>query len=248
MSQVDRQAGASTGTNGLDHRSGLVGNTAFKAPVRAATTANNTLSGEQTIDGVACVELDRVLVKNQTNTVDNGIWVVSTGAWNRAADFDGQYDSANGTLVMVIEGSVSSNLVFQVYAADPIVIGTSLIEFVLWLRQASYDIAGFLSGVPANSQILLWLPMVRAVTFDVNLALSKGAANVAATASTTFNIAKNGVNFGTMVFALGATTATFVASIAQSFAVGDILSVTGPASADATLANVGFILCGEIVL
>jgi hypothetical protein len=111
--------------------------------------------------------------------------------------------------------------------------------------QSSYDIAGFISGKPTASQIILYLPMVRAVTFDVNLALSKGAASVAATASTTFDIAKNGTNFGTMVFALGATTATFVAAVQPAFAIGDVLSVTAPASADATLANIGFILAGQ---
>ena len=112
--------------------------------------------------------------------------------------------------------------------------------------QSSYDIAGFLSGVPTGSQILLRLPMVRQVTFDVNMAGSKGAASVAATASTTFTIAKNGVSIGTMVFALGATTSTFVAAAASTFAIGDVLSVTGPNPADATLANVGFILAGNI--
>lgn len=112
--------------------------------------------------------------------------------------------------------------------------------------QSSYDIAGFLSGKPANSEIVLRLPMVRQVTFDVNMAGSKGSASVAATASTTYIIAQNGTSIGTMVFALGGTTASFVAAAAVTFAVGDILSVTAPASADATLANVGFILAGNI--
>ena len=112
--------------------------------------------------------------------------------------------------------------------------------------QSAYDIAGFISGVPANSQVILRLPMIRAVTFDVNLALSRASAGTAATASTTFNIAKNGTNFGTMVFAIGGTTASFVAATPPAFAAGDVLTVTGPASADATLANIGFILAGRV--
>ena len=59
-----------------------------KASVRAATTANITLSGTQTIDGVAVVANDRVLVKNQTTTSENGIWVAAAGAWARATDAD----------------------------------------------------------------------------------------------------------------------------------------------------------------
>jgi hypothetical protein len=57
-----------------------------KASVVAATTANITLSGAQTIDGVSVVAGDRVLVKNQTAQADNGIYVVSNTSWSRSAD------------------------------------------------------------------------------------------------------------------------------------------------------------------
>lgn len=57
-----------------------------KASVKAATTANITLSGTQTIDGIALIAGDRVLVKNQSDPSKNGIWVVAAGAWARATD------------------------------------------------------------------------------------------------------------------------------------------------------------------
>jgi hypothetical protein len=50
-----------------------------KASVRVATTAPITLSGTQTIDGVAVIAGDRVLVKN--NATLNHIYIVSSGAW-----------------------------------------------------------------------------------------------------------------------------------------------------------------------
>ena len=59
-----------------------------KASVVAATTANITLSGAQTIDGVSIVAGDRVLVKNQTNATQNGIYVAASGAWARSSDAD----------------------------------------------------------------------------------------------------------------------------------------------------------------
>lgn len=59
-----------------------------KQSVRAATTGNITLSGTQTIDGVAVGAGDRVLVKNQTTQAENGIYVVAAGAWARATDSD----------------------------------------------------------------------------------------------------------------------------------------------------------------
>jgi len=59
-----------------------------KGSVRAATTANITLSATQTIDGVAVIVGDRVLVKDQTTASGNGIYVVASGAWTRATDMD----------------------------------------------------------------------------------------------------------------------------------------------------------------
>ena len=59
-----------------------------KASVVAGTTANITLSGTQTIDGVAVVATDRVLVKNQTASADNGIYIASATAWSRAPDMN----------------------------------------------------------------------------------------------------------------------------------------------------------------
>ena len=112
-----------------DRSTGLVGHTGIKAPVRAATTANITLTGEQTVDGVACVTDDRVLVKNQTTASENGIWVVDTGAWSRAKDFNGVYDAVNGTMIRVNEGTTNADALFIVDTVDPFTIGTTSLSF-----------------------------------------------------------------------------------------------------------------------
>lgn len=58
-----------------------------KASCVLATTTNITLSGVQTVDGFTTDTNDRILVKNQTNAAENGIYVVNlAGAWTRAAD------------------------------------------------------------------------------------------------------------------------------------------------------------------
>ncbi len=57
----------------------------WKNPVTAATTANITLSGLQTVDTVSLVAGNTVMVKNQTNAAQNGIYTVSSGAWTYAA-------------------------------------------------------------------------------------------------------------------------------------------------------------------
>jgi hypothetical protein len=59
-----------------------------KASCVAATTANITLSGTQTIDGIALIAGDRCLVKNQTLSQNNGIYIVSASTWTRSTDMD----------------------------------------------------------------------------------------------------------------------------------------------------------------
>lgn len=112
-----------------DRTTGLVGHTGVKQPVRLATTANITLSGEQTIDGVAAVTGDRVLAKDQTTASENGVWVVDTGAWSRAPDFDGTYDIVKGSLIRVNAGSQYAGAWFTVATDDPITIGTTSLSF-----------------------------------------------------------------------------------------------------------------------
>jgi len=113
-----------------DRVNGLVAGLAVKAPCVAATTANITLSGEQTVDGVLIAEGDRVLVKDQTDQTKNGIYCASTSAWSRDSDFDGNRDVVQGTLCTVYN-PVSGNTIYQVTAANDITIGTSNITFAL---------------------------------------------------------------------------------------------------------------------
>lgn len=112
-----------------DRINGLSTSVAVKAPVKAVSSANLTLSGEQTVGGVALVDGDRVLVKDQSTPSQNGIYVVSSGSWTRAKDFDGNRDVVKGTLV-VTDGVSTALLFYRVTTADPIVIGTSNIVFV----------------------------------------------------------------------------------------------------------------------
>lgn len=107
-----------------------------------------------------------------------------------------------------------------------------------------FDVTAFYPGTPLASAILLRVPIARAVSFLADFSGSYGKSSVAAAASTVFDIQKNGVSVGSMTFALGATTATFSTSGAVTFEAGDILSIIGPATPDATLANIGLVLAG----
>jgi hypothetical protein len=115
-------------SNSTDRFNGLVAGLAIKAPVATETVANITLSGLQTINGVVLTEGDRVLVKDQTNQVENGIYEASTSAWKRAADWDGSRDATNGTLVVVGRSAMVALWQMQT-AADPFLPGTDTCTF-----------------------------------------------------------------------------------------------------------------------
>jgi len=96
--------------------------------VRLATTGNITLSGTQTIDGVSAVVGDRVLVQAQTDGKTNGIYVVKTGSWTRALDFNTPENIIPMALVCVSEGTTYKDNVFKL-TNDSIVLGTTSLVF-----------------------------------------------------------------------------------------------------------------------
>jgi len=109
--------------NGLD----------VKDSVRAATTANVTLSGTQTVDGVSLASGDRVLVKDNTDASENGIYdVVDGGAWVRSADADNNPGSevTSGMFTFVEEGTNYADAGFVLQTTGAIVLDTTDLAFV----------------------------------------------------------------------------------------------------------------------
>ena len=102
---------------------------AWKDPVRLATTADITLtpSGTTSVDGGTVGDGDRVLVKNQSVTSENGIYVYdATGLeYVRAADFDTTSEIAQGTRVYVQEGAANAGKTFEISTSTP-TIGAAL--------------------------------------------------------------------------------------------------------------------------
>lgn len=99
--------------------------------VRLATTVNldlatNLTIGTSKIDNVIVATNDRILVKAQTNKVQNGIYTVdSSGAWARAADWAGSTTQTSGTLVIVQEGAVFADTGWEVITDGVITVGTT---------------------------------------------------------------------------------------------------------------------------
>ncbi|WP_259758994.1 phage tail-collar fiber domain-containing protein [Pseudomonas sp. GCEP-101] len=120
----------------------------YKQSVRAATTASVSLSGLQTVDGVALAAGDRVLVKNQTNAVDNGLYVVATGAWKRATDADENSEVTPGLTVTVESGTAQADSVWQLVTDGAIVLGTTALTFQNITNGLAKLASPAFSGVP----------------------------------------------------------------------------------------------------
>lgn len=96
---------------------------------RCATVSNINLSGIQTIDGISLLAGQRVLVKNQTDQRQNGVYIVGSAAWIRATDFDESSDLKAGVFIYIAEGTVNKKKVFHLTTTGQIILGTTNIVF-----------------------------------------------------------------------------------------------------------------------
>ena len=109
----------------------------IKASVRMATTTNVTLSGLQTLDGIVGDADDGVLVRAQTDPIENGIYDMKTGAWVRRSDFDTSLKARPGSFVFVEEGTLYADTGWVVIA-DTVVLGTTNINWTQFSGAGSW--------------------------------------------------------------------------------------------------------------
>tara|TARA_Y100000114_G_scaffold157167_2_gene187715 strand:+ start:24967 stop:26568 length:1602 start_codon:yes stop_codon:yes gene_type:complete len=111
---------------------GLVAGLKTRIIVRAATTANIDLTQDlqngDTLDSITLATNDKILVKNQTNQTQNGIYVVvASGTASRDTDFD-TVDELAGQMIIVKEGSNNADT-FHLCTTDSGTIGSANITF-----------------------------------------------------------------------------------------------------------------------
>lgn len=168
-----------------------------KNSVRVATTGAIILSGAQSIDGVAVVAGDRVLVKNQASAAQNGIYVAAVGAWSRAADADASIEVTPGLLVPVEAGTANGDSVWQLVTDAPITLGTTALIFEMLAgrtgisagtyRSVTVDKYGRVTG-GTNPTTVAGYGIVDAVTIGL-----AGVASVAAPAADIDALVINGI-------------------------------------------------------
>jgi hypothetical protein len=127
------------------------------ATARVVATAAITLSGTQTIDGVACVAGDLVLVTKQASAPTNGLYKVASGTWTRAST-----RILGGMLVTITEGTTYAGSVWCLKKTGRPVVGTTSLTFVqvgktttTSARVVSYSTALTHSGAATIDSVVL---------------------------------------------------------------------------------------------
>lgn len=107
-----------------------------KDSVRVASTANIDLTSAtdpNPVDGVTLADGDRILLKNQTDATENGIYVANTAidptTWARATDADEDSEVTSGMFTFVEEGTTHANEGWALTTDDPITLGTTSLSF-----------------------------------------------------------------------------------------------------------------------
>ena len=187
-----------------------------KASVRVATTANITLENTQNIDSIGLLSGDRVLVKNQTTSAQNGVYlVVDGGSWTRTDDFNASSE-IKGAFCFVEEGGQQGQG-FVCINTGTTNIGSDAITFTQFTSAASTIVGG--NGLNKTGTTLSVDPKANGglVIESEKLALDVGASAITGTlgaASGGTGLASYTV--GDIVYATGATTLSKLAKGADN--------------------------------
>ena len=181
-----------------------------KGSVRAATTANITLSGAQTIDGVSVIAGDRVLVKDQSTASTNGIYVAAASTWSRATDADVDAEVHAGMFTFVEEGTANADSGWVLTTNNPIVVGSTALAFAQF-SGAGQITAG--AGLTKTGNTIDAVGTANRITVNAN-SIDIASTYVGQTSITTLGTIATGVWNGTTIAVAnggsGATTLTGV--------------------------------------
>ena len=219
----------------------------FKQSVRATTTANITLSGTQTIDGVALIAGDRVLVKDQTTANQNGIYVVAAGSWSRASDADNSPagEVTAGMYSFIEEGTTYASSGWVLATANPITLGSTNLSFQQFnglgqltagtgLTKTGSTLSITASGVTAGTYSSMTVDTTGRVTAGTNPGYITANQNItvsgdvtgSGTTSMALTLASSGVTAGTYNNSATAVSPITVDAKGRVTAIGTAVTVT----------------------
>jgi hypothetical protein len=209
-----------------------------KASCVAATTADITLSGAQTIDGVSIVAGNRVLVKNQSLSQNNGIYLCASGSWTRTTDAN-TWDALTSAFTFIEQGTLNGDCGFVCTANAGGTLGTTALPWSQFSGAGTFT-AG--TGLTLTGSVFSLTSPVAVANGGTGLtSLGSGVATFLGTPSSA-NLAaavSDETGSGALVFAssptlvtptLGAATATSLNGVTLTGTSTPALSVTGTAA------------------
>ena len=216
-----------------------------KASCVAATTADITLSGAQTIDGVSVVAGNRVLVKNQSLSQNNGIYLCASGSWTRTTDAN-TWDALTSAFTFIEQGTLNGDCGFVCTANAGGTLGTTALPWSQFSGAGTFT-AG--TGLTLTGSVFSLTSPVAVANGGTGLtSLGSGVATFLGTPSSA-NLAaavSDETGSGALVFAtsptlvtpnLGAASATSIA--ASGTVTGSNLSGTNTGDQTTITGNAG---------
>jgi hypothetical protein len=194
-----------------------------KASCVAATTADITLSGAQTIDGVSVVAGNRVLVKNQTLSQNNGLYLCASGSWTRTTDAN-TWDALTSAFTFIEQGTLNGDCGFVCTANAGGTLGTTALPWSQFSGAGTFT-AG--TGLTLTGSVFSLTSPVAVANGGTGLtSLGSGVATFLGTPSSA-NLAaavSDETGSGALVFATSPTLVTPILGTPQS---GTLTSCTG---------------------
>lgn len=183
-----------------------------KPSVRALAAANVALTGTQTVDGISLGVGDRILLTAQTTTTQNGVYVVASGAWSRAADADATGEITPGAFWFVEEGTTYGKTQWRCNNTGAITIGSTAITIVQFGAASTYTGSTGITLVGSD--------------FRINLAGSSGLSTASGLAIDTTVVARK------FSATIGDGTATSIA-VTHNLGTKDVMLTVRDAATDA---------------
>jgi len=209
-----------------------------------------------TIDGISLALDDRILVKDQNNLDENGIWYVTTvgtgtnGVWERATDFDEDDEVVEGSFVFIGEGTVNADSGWVLTTDDPITIGGTSGSDIEWSQFSGAGQITAGDGLTKSGNTINAVGTANRITVNAD-SIDIASTYVGQTSITTLGTISTGTWHGTNIGAayggtgINTSSSTGVPTISSgTWSVSSVLSTTLGGTGQSTYTN-GQLLIGN---
>ena len=166
-----------------------------KPSVRVVSTTNiASLSGTATsIDGITLAVGNRVLLVGQTTAIQNGVYVVASGAWTRATDADATGEITPGAFWFVEEGTTYGKTQWRCSNTGTITVGTTNITIEQFGAAVSYTAGNGLSLTGNQFAVVAGtgISVGANVSIDTSVVVRKYSATIGDGVATSFVLTHN---------------------------------------------------------